>query len=124
MLLLLLALCGARVSGDTSITCSTNTTDYDVKIVDLTQRSWSDAHAFCRNENLGQLVQLTDSQVTSCITDFIQNRSSSLNSVYEVSWWTGARFDCPSVSAIARGLVTTQGSCLSRKSFICQYGGE
>ena len=123
-MLLLLLLISTEVRADSSIVCSTSESNYDVTFVDTTQRSWLESYNYCRDEHKGHLVKLVNDDVTSCIMDYIANMTSRLNNVYEVGWWTGARFDCPSVYATTRGLVTTNGRCHDRKSFICQYGGK
>ena len=118
-ILVLLQVC----SSDVSVSCSSGSKNYDVTLIDSTRHDWESARVLCANLG-GRLPDLSDPEEYRCVMSAFEARAADVNTTEVVSFWTGARFSCPSVTSGENGIQLSFGSCFERKSLVCEFQGE
>ena len=110
-------------SSDVSVSCSSGSKNYDVTLIDSTRHDWASARVLCANLG-GRLPDLSDPDEYTCVMNAFEARAADVNTTEVVSFWTGARFSCPSVTNGENGVQLSFGSCFERKSLVCEFQGE
>ena len=108
---------------DFRVSCSSASLSYDVTLVEDTRHDWQSARELCSNLQ-GRMTDLSRAEELSCVTSAFAERESLSNGTDGVSFWTGARFACPSVELRGDDVELSFGSCVERKSFVCEFEGE